>query len=194
MIKKWNLRYPAAGGEEDRFAYIYLPAEAEEDPEARFPVLYMFDGHNVFFDEDATYGKSWGLGEYLDYTDTPLIVAALECNHGENFARIHEYAPYDFYAPRMGQIQGRGRDTMDWIVNSFKPIVDRLCPTLPDREHTFIAGSSMGGLMSLYALCAYNTVFSRCAALSPSIIFGEDVWIGVSSVKKRSGRSRGRSP
>jgi enterochelin esterase-like enzyme len=61
---------------------------------------------------------------------------------------------------------------MDWFVNEFKPMIDARFPTLPDREHTFIAGSSMGGLMSLYALAEYNHVFSRAAALSPSVEFG----------------------
>ena len=172
MIKKWSLSYPAAAGDEERFAYVYVPEAAEADPEARFPVLYMFDGHNVFFDEDATYGKSWGLGEYLDWSETPLIVAAVECNHGKKNARIHEYAPYDFYTPWMGQIRGLGGKTMDWLIGVFKPEIDRSFPTLPDREHTFIAGSSMGGLMSLYALAEHHAVFSRAAALSPSIDFG----------------------
>ena len=48
-------------------------------------------------------------------------------------------------------------------------MIDAQYPTLPQREATFIAGSSMGGLMSLYALLAYNDIFSRAAALSPSI-------------------------
>ena len=77
MIKKWSIRYPAVGGEEERRAYVYLPTMYEADPDRRYPVLYMFDGQNVFFDEDATYGKSWGVADYLDYTDTPLIVAAV---------------------------------------------------------------------------------------------------------------------
>ena len=70
MIKKWSIRYPALGGEEERRAYVYLPTMYEADPDRRYPVLYMFDGQNVFFDEDATYGKSWGVADYLDYTDT----------------------------------------------------------------------------------------------------------------------------
>ena len=61
MIKKWSIRYPAVGGEEERRAYVYLPTMYEADPDRRYPVLYMFDGQNVFFDEDATYGKSWGV-------------------------------------------------------------------------------------------------------------------------------------
>ena len=55
-----------------------------------------------------------------------------------------------------------------------KPEIDRQFRTLPDRLHTFIAGSSMGGLMSLYALLEYNQVFSRAAALSPSLWVAPD--------------------
>lgn len=172
MIVKFSLDFPAETGNEPRFAYVYLPEAAEREPERRFPVLYMFDGHNVFFDEDATYGKSWGLGEYLDETGTPLIVAALECNHHPDDGRIREYAPYPFRAPRFSAAPARGEQTMEWFVGVFKPLIDSRFPTLPDREHTFIAGSSMGGLMSLYALAAYNRFFSRAAALSPSIGFG----------------------
>ena len=58
---------------------------------------------------------------------------------------------------------------MDWLVRIFKPGVDRRFRTLPQREHTYICGSSMGGLMSIYAICRYNHVFSRAAALSPSL-------------------------
>ncbi|MBQ6466114.1 MAG: alpha/beta hydrolase [Oscillospiraceae bacterium] len=171
MIDIFDVTLPALTGAETRRAYVYLP-EAAGDGDRRFPVLYMFDGHNVFFDEDATYGKSWGLGEYLDAFEVPLIVAAVECNHGEDNARLKEYAPYSFSALGFGSIEGRGPRTMDWLVHVFKPGIDRDYPTLPDREHTFIAGSSMGGLMSLYAVSCFNETFSRAAALSPSLNFG----------------------
>jgi len=134
----------------------------------------MFDGQNVFFDCDATYGKSWGVKEYLDYTDTRLIVAAVECNKGKDNGRLSEYAPYTFEDPEYGHFEGRGSVTMDWIVNCFKPKIDRTYRTLPDRSNTFIGGSSMGGLMSLYALLAYNKYFSKAAALSPSLNFNEN--------------------
>ena len=169
MIDTWNITIPELTGEEERRAYVYLPDALEDDPEQRYPVLYMFDGHNVFFDEDATYGKSWGLGEYLDAHETPLIVAAVECNHSPDNGRLSEYSPFSFRARGFGQVTGRGEVTMDWLSGTFKPFIDAHFPTLPDREHTFIAGSSMGGLMSLYALLAYNHVFSRAAALSPSL-------------------------
>ena len=171
MIDIFDVTLPALTGGEPRRAYVYLPEAAEEDPELRFPVLYMFDGHNVFFDEDATYGKSWGLGEYLDAHEVPLIVAAVECNHHPKNGRLHEYAPYPFFAFGYGAIKAKGPLTMDWLIRDFKPEIDRRYPTLPDREHTFIAGSSMGGLMSIYAVCCFNETFSRAAALSPSLEF-----------------------
>lgn len=169
MIHKWDVMIPELTGDTPRRAYVYLPDWWIESSGQRFPVLYMFDGHNVFFDEDATYGKSWGLKEYLEYTDTPLIVAAVECNHDPDNGRLSEYSPYNFRYNRLKQIPGRGRITMEWFTKVFKPEIDREFPTLPGRENTFITGSSMGGLMSLYALLEYNEVFSRAAALSPSL-------------------------
>jgi predicted alpha/beta superfamily hydrolase len=134
----------------------------------------MFDGHNVFFDEDATYGKCWGMKEYMEYTDTPLIIAAVECNHSPDGGRLSEYSPFSFTERNFGTIKGRGKITMDWMVGSFKPFIDQHFRTLSDRKHTFLAGSSMGGLMSLYGVLHYNKVFSRAAALSPSLWLSPD--------------------
>lgn len=169
MVDKWKIKIPELTGEEERGVYLYLPDSYAWDSNRRYPVLYMFDGHNVFFDSDATYGKCWGMKEYLDETETQLIVAAVECNHSPDFGRLKEYAPYSFADPAYGKIVGKGKITMDWFTKTFKPEIDQNFRTLPDREHTFIAGSSMGGLMSLYAVLKYNSVFSKGAALSPSL-------------------------
>lgn len=169
MVKKWYVTIPRLSGSEKRRVYIYLPHSYQLQRDIRYPVLYMFDGHNVFFDEDATYGKSWGMKEYMDYTDTQLIIVAVECSHSPDHGRLKEYSPYDFSSPDFGPVKGRGQLTMNWMTNTLKPEIDRSYRTLPDRNHTFIAGSSMGGLMSLYALLAYNRTFSRAAALSPSL-------------------------
>ena len=167
MIEKWGI--PVMRGRKPRTVYVYLPEEAEQDPQARFPVLYMFDGHNVFYDADATYGKSWGMGEFLDDLGVGLIVVAVDCNHRGPTGRLSEYSPFDFDADDFGMVRGRGKKFMDWMTRTLKPVIDARYPTIPDRECTWIAGSSMGGLMSLYAVTAYNHVFSRAAALSPSV-------------------------
>ena len=169
MIEKWQTVIPQLTGDEERTVTVYVPDQADFDPDARFPVLYMFDGHNVFFDEDATYGKCWGMKEYMEETEAPMIVVGVECNHHPDHGRLKEYSPYNFREKSIGTIIGKGKTMMDWLVQDFKPQIDEMYPTLPDRETTFIAGSSMGGLMSLYAVTAYNDTFSRAACLSPSL-------------------------
>ena len=178
MYQEWSVTLPELTGDEERRAYIYVPDVSLARPERRFPVLYMFDGQNLFADADASFGKSWGILEYVTAHDLPLIVAALECSHHAEDepcgGRLSEYSPFDFSDRRLGDIRGRGRLTMEYFVNEFKPFIDESYPTLPDRAHTFIAGSSMGGLMTVYALMAYNHVFSRGAALSPSLVFAPE--------------------
>ena len=170
MTEKFEVTFPLPyGGSEERFAYIYLPKSYFKEPNRRYPVLYMFDGHNVFFDEDATYGKSWGMEKFMNRNHIQMIICAVECNHDTNNGRLKEYAPFTFRNSQFGQIEGRGKMTMDWYVNELKAAVDASFRTKPDRNNTFIAGSSMGGLMTLYALMEYNHVFSRGAALSPSL-------------------------
>ena len=177
MIRVSKIQIPALPTEKDRRLYVYLPKDYD-GTDARFPVLYMFDGHNVFYDSHATYGKSWGMKEYLDRAKLPLILVAVECNP-EGWRRLFEYSPWDFRAPQpIGAVEGLGRVTMDWFTTVLKPEIDRTYRTLPDREHTLIAGSSMGGLMSIYAVTAYNAVFSRAAALSPSL------WVSPSKLKE----------
>lgn len=167
MIEVTNVRIPQLPTKEPRRLYVYTPGGYSGGGE-RFPVLYMFDGHNVFYDSHATYGKSWGMKEYLESTGRKLIVVAVESDP-EGWNRVYEYAPFGFSAPMIGTVEPKGMLTMDWLVNELKVMIDREYRTLPDREHTGIAGSSMGGLMSLYAVTEYNEVFSKAAALSPSL-------------------------
>ena len=167
MIKKWKVTLPKLTGERTRTAYIYLPDSYKKEPEKRYPVLYMFDGHNVFFDSDATYGKSWGMNNYMRRTRKQLIIVAVECNRfGERF---NEYAPVTYENREHGFIKGKGRLYMNWLINELKPYIDANYRTLPDRKNTIICGSSMGGLMALYGATVFNHVFQRAACLSPSL-------------------------
>ena len=109
----------------------------------------------------------------MDENKKQLIIVAVECNH-QGHQRLSEYSPVDFVFPDAGAIQGRGKEYMDWLVNTLKPYIDEKYPTLTDRENTSIAGSSMGGLMSLYAVCDYNHIFQKAACISPSFWVGKD--------------------
>ena len=168
MVKKWNIKIPKLSGDKERRAYIYLPASYETNPDKRYPVMYMFDGHNVFFDSDATYGKSWGMNKFMEESKKELIVVGVECNHEGN-RRLVEYSPMNYENSTMGKIRGKGNVYMNWLVNELKPYIDSNYRTLTDRKNTIIAGSSMGGLMALYAATVYNHVFQRAACLSPSL-------------------------
>ena len=167
MILIRKIQIPSLPTERPRRLYIALPKDYEKT-DRRYPVLYMFDGHNVFYDSHATYGRSWGMREYLKKSKRAVIVVGIECNpEGNN--RLCEYSPWDFSAWDFGPIKGRGRKTMEWMTKELKPAIDAEFRTLPDREHTMIAGSSMGGLMAVYAAVAYNKVFSRAAGMSPCL-------------------------
>ena len=78
MIVKKSCIYPPKGT--DRPLHIYLPDNYEASGE-RYPVMYFFDGHNLFTDEDATYGKSWGMKEFLEGWDKDMIIVGIECGH-----------------------------------------------------------------------------------------------------------------
>ena len=164
MVIKDTIWYAPAA--EPRGLHIYLPDNYDSTDE-RYPVTYFWDGHNLFYDSDATFGKSWGLREFLDGWDKDMIIVGLECSHEGNH-RLDEYCPYD--ANLLGnKIHGEGDETLDWVTRSLKPFIDRKFRTYPSREATAIAGSSMGGLMSLYAVTKYNNVFSKAACVSSSI-------------------------
>ena len=134
MVKKMERELP--GRQRHRAApecMFICPPCTRPSRTAGIPVLYMFDGQNVFFDEDATYGKSWGVADYLDYTDTPLIVAAVECNAGANNERLVEYSPYRFDDPTYGHFDGKGQATMSWyhppVQTLHRPQLPAPCPT-----------------------------------------------------------------
>lgn len=151
----------------NRTLHIYLPNDYYSSDE-KYPVMYFFDGHNLFRDSDATYGKCWGLETFLDQWPKKMIVVGMECGH-EGRERLDEYCPYDSRGGFLGEIHGMGELTMDWIVNEVKPWVDGSFRTWPCRAATGIAGSSMGGLMAIYGVGKYNKWFSKAACLSSAI-------------------------
>ena len=166
MIIKRDFIYTPKG--KNRPLHIYLP-EGYYRSQERYPVMYFFDGHNLFLDEDATYGKSWGMAQFLANWPKDMIIVGIECGH-EGYERLSEYLPY-FAVGNFSRFEPWGGKTMDWIVNEIKPMIDREYRTIPFRECTAIGGSSMGGIMSLYAAVHYNRWFSKAACVSSAMGF-----------------------
>lgn len=167
MVIKRDFIYTLKG--KNRPLHIWLPDDYNETDEC-YPVMYFFDGHNLFFNEDATFGKSWGLYEFLKQWPKNIIVVGIECGH-EGEERLSEYSPYRTKTGFLSRYEALGEATMEWIVHEIKPMIDREYRTLPERSCTGIAGSSMGGLMSVYAVARYNEVFSKAACVSSSIVY-----------------------
>ena len=165
MLIKRDMLFTPAG--KNRPLHIWLP-DGYEDSSERYPVMYFFDGHNLFLNEDATYGKSWGLLEFLQSWEKQIIVVGIECGHEGN-ERLFEYCPYHIRGKFWGDLRGTGEATMRFMAEELKPMIDGEYRTCAARETTAIGGSSMGGLMSLYAAVKYNGVYSKAACVSSAI-------------------------
>ena len=147
----------------ERTLRLYLPPGYATSTK-RYPAHYMHDGQNLF-DAATAYAGEWGVDETLDLLaktqGLELIVVGID-NGGVN--RMTELNPWDH--ERFGK--GEGAQYMDFIVKVVKPQIDAKYRTLPGREATGIMGSSMGGLISQYAILQYPQVFSKAGIFSPA--------------------------
>jgi len=147
----------------ERTIRIYLPPGYEKSNK-RYPVLYMHDGQNLF-DAATSYSGEWGVDETLNELaktkGLELIVVGVD-NGGAD--RIHELNAWD--NEKFGK--GEGRQYMDFLVGTVKPYIDKHYRTKSDRANTAVMGSSMGGLISQYAIEQYPQVFSKAGIFSPA--------------------------
>jgi predicted alpha/beta superfamily hydrolase len=149
----------------ERQILVHLPAGYAAGDQ-RYPVIYMQDGQNLF-DPATSYAGDWQAGAALDALEREGLAAILVGIPNMGKRRLAEYSP--FRDLRYGG--GAGDAYLDFVASTLKPLIDGDFRTLPDREHTAIAGSSMGGLISLYALFARPDVFGLAGVLSPSLWF-----------------------
>lgn len=159
-----------------RHVDVWLPPGYAQDPGRRYPVLYMHDGQNLFDPKTAYAGVTWGIGETLArLIAARKVVPAIVVGIWNTPKRYEEYFPRkaaDALAPadreKLDQkIHPRLADFyLQFIVTELKPFIDRTYRTRPDRKHTLIMGSSMGGLISLYALEEYPDVFGGAGCVS----------------------------
>ncbi|QIX62976.1 T9SS type A sorting domain-containing protein [Hymenobacter sp. BT18] len=154
-----------------RRVWIYLPTDYATSAR-RYPVLYLHDGQNVF-DKCTSFSGEWGVDEALRQLQqsgqdpTGTIVVAVD-NGGSS--RLDEYSPWK-NAQYGG---GEGEKYVDFLVQTLKPYIDGQYRTLTGREYTGIAGSSMGGLISVYAALKYQEVFSKVGVFSPAFWFAKE--------------------
>jgi isoamylase len=140
------------------------PSYAQGD--AAYPVVYMQDGQNLF-DAAASYAGDWELRDTLAAHAAGGIEAIVVGVPNLGDERTDEYGP--FADARHGG--GRGDAYARFLAHTLKPLVDRSFRTRPEQSATAIAGSSLGGLLSLYTFLAHPLTFGAVAALSPSLWF-----------------------
>jgi len=144
-----------------RRIWVYLPKNYQRSNK-RYPVLYMHDGQNLFDRKTSGYGE-WGVDEALDSISEKSEVGII-VGIDNGLQRINEYNA--FTNEEYGR--GEGKQYIDFIVQTLKPYIDKKFRTLPGREHTAIAGSSLGGLISYYAAITRPEVFGKAGIFSPS--------------------------
>lgn len=151
--------------ENARDILVYLPPTYRTD-ERRYPVLYMHDGQNLF-DPATSYAGDWAVHTTMESASRrglDSIVVGIP-NMGEE--RCNEYSPFE--DDELGG--GKGDQYLAFIIETIKPIVDRDFRTLPGRAHTGIAGSSLGGLISLYGFFRFPDAFGFAGVMSPALWF-----------------------
>lgn len=155
---------------------VWLPENLK--PDARYPVLYMHDGQNLF-DASTTWNhQSWEMDStacrmIAEEKLPPLIIVGI---HSDPAKRVSQLMPQKAVAEAgleelMAEVKLKGQPVLgdkyaEFVVSTLKPLIDSTYPTLTDRENTAVMGSSMGGLMSLYLISEYPEVFGGAGCLS----------------------------
>jgi predicted alpha/beta superfamily hydrolase len=162
VVALQGLRSPEL--EIDRDILVYLPP-SYADSHQRYPVIYMHDAQNLFDPHTSFVGVEWQVDEALEslsHEGQEAIVVGIS-NRGQA-SRMDELSPY----AHKGH-SGSGDLYLQFLVETLKPLIDLSFRTRPDREHTGIMGSSLGGLISLYAFFNLPDTFGLAGIMSPSL-------------------------
>lgn len=167
----------------------WLPEDYSQNPEVRYPVIYMHDGQNLY-DASTTWNhQSWEMDQAMcklanKFKLKPAIIVGV---HSSSDTRVADLMPQKAITGtpleevleevKLKGMEPRGDAYAAFLVETLKPTVDSTYRTEADMRHTTVMGSSMGGLMSIYALCEYPDVFGNALCLSTH-------WTGTPSVAK----------
>jgi predicted alpha/beta superfamily hydrolase len=151
----------------NRTIRVYLPPSYSTG-KRHYSVIYMHDGQNLFDKKDA-FGKPWGIGKIIDKMPIykQAIVVGIDNGGG---SRIDEYAPF-----KRGHKGGKGHEYLHFIATQIKPFIDANYRTLGWPDHTWLVGSSLGGLSSFYGGLQFSPVFGKIGVLSPAFWFNPAV-------------------
>ena len=165
----------------ERNVDVWLPPNYFEDVKTAYRVIYMHDGQNLFIPKFSQSKIDWGIDETLsDLLARKQIEPAIVVAIWNTPRRTIEFMPQRAFELN-GKIEtnrtGESDKYLKFIVAELKPFIDKNYRTRSGRKYTFIMGSSMGGLMSLYAIGEYPQIFGGAASLSTHYPLAEGVFI-----------------
>lgn len=163
----WTLGVVAGPGDAEREVWLAAPPGWDPVAGSPLPVLYLLDGQNLF-DPERAYAGHWGVLETLAELGgaDPMLVVGVP-NLGPD--RLREYSPFDDATRGPGE----GLAFLRWLTGTLKPVVDAAVRTRPERRHTGIGGSSMGGLFALYAVLGGAATFGSAVVMSPALWYAD---------------------
>lgn len=140
---------------------IWVPQNYGRDLSRRYPVIYLHDGQNAFNPDTSFLGVDWGVDEAMTELASKnpnfeAIVVAVDCTEDRE-------AEYDY--------SQKGARYADFLIHTLKPLIDSEYRTHPERDSTFLMGSSMGALISATILWHHPETFSKAAGLSFAVHF-----------------------
>lgn len=152
-----------------RRIWVCLPPEYATS-ERSYPVLYMQDGQNLF-DRITSFAGEWNIDETM-----ATLPDSMQCIIvGIDNAGVDRMAEYAYYPNRKYKVDPRGEAYTEFITNHLKPAIDSLYRTYPERESTYIGGSSLGALVSAFAVLDDSSSFGGALLFSPSYWFNEEI-------------------
>ncbi|MDB5196550.1 MAG: putative alpha-dextrin endo,6-alpha-glucosidase [Flaviaesturariibacter sp.] len=157
-----------------RRIWLYLPPDYSNSNQP-YPVLYMHDGQNLF-EEWSSFGEEWQVDETIDSMAKKSIVVGIDNGLSH---RLTEYNIADH--PEHGR--GEGKAYLAFIKDTLKPYIDNTYRTLADREHTGLAGSSMGGLISFYGGLLHKETFGKVGVFSPSFWLKPELFLELKALE-----------
>lgn len=159
--------------------WVYLPNDYENS-DKKYSVIYMHDAQNLF-DTKTSFVGEWEVDETLNKMNAQVIVIGIE--HG-NDKRIDELTPYK--NEKYGG--GNGESYVDFIIKTLKPKVDSMYRTKRIAKNTAIFGSSLGGLISFYAVIKHPEIFGKAGVFSPSFWFSDEIYTLMENSEKNKAK------
>lgn len=167
------LKVPCRNRKSVRYVRVYTPPGYNENKLKRYPVLYMHDGSNLFFPEEAFLGQDWHVDEtmellyHMNIINKVIVVAIYTSD------RMNEYTYPGYY--EYGQ----------FLVEELKPWIDRRYRTLKGATNTALMGSSLGGVVTLFVAWQWPKVFGKAACMSSTFSFKDDLFQRIQNEDKR---------